>query len=83
VTHTYKTTHARHNAMHGVRFSIGALTLAGIFGAFSVHWGLGLVSILPLMFLNGKLNYYLNASVTLSYLRKDCGIDVTWDEATK
>lgn len=83
MVHRYKTTHSRHNALHGLSFSVEALTLAAIIGAFMVHWVLGLISILPMIFLNGCLKSLLNARATFVFLRKDCGVNVTWGEAYK
>lgn len=83
MVHRYKTTHSRHNALHGLSFSVEALTLAGIIGGFMVHWIFGLIAILPMMLLNGYLKSLLNARATLVFFRKDCGVNVTWDEAYK
>ena len=83
MVHRYKTTHSRHNTLHGLSFSVEALTLAGIVGGFMVHWVLGLIAILPMILLNGYLKSLLNARATFVFLRKDCGVNVTWDEAYK
>ena len=83
MTHTYKTTHKRHNDYHGYSFGIEGLTLLGIIGGFGVHWIVGIISILPMALLNGYLKYLLNSRATYLYLRKDCEVDITWEEAKK
>lgn len=83
MAHTYTTTYSRHNAYHGLRFSIAALTMAGTVGCFTVHWGLGVAAILPMMLLSGYINSFLDARATYLYLKQDCGIAVTYSEARK
>ena len=83
MVHSYKTTHDRHDLTHGLRFSLSALTFIAIIGAFSIHWVFGLISIIPCVFIFGLLDALLDTKVTYSFLRKDCGVDITWDEAKK
>jgi hypothetical protein len=81
MVHKYKTTHRHHKALHGLSFSVEALTLTGIILSFMVHWILGLIAIIPMILLNGYLKLLLNALATLLYLRRDCGVHITWAEA--
>jgi len=83
MTHTYKTTHSRHDVYHGLRFSVAALMFAVTIWCFTVHWILGLVSILPMMIISGTINSFLNARATYLYLNCDCGVTVTYAEARK
>lgn len=83
MTHVYKTTHARHKALHGLSFTVEALTLMGIVGGFQVHWVLGICAVPVMLLANGFLKLMLDCCAAYQFLHKDCGVRVTWKEAYK